>query len=147
MRARLGAPRGALKLGEWGPTGGQQGATKLDNKCWKIQRPFRTSVRNDVRKGRWKRKTKGKKQAKPFPLKLTCSGQRGSGLAQKPDKKKSLYLITDKGRETSENPPDNWVSKLPGEVPIVEEDFTTTELVRGKRMDIMRKASYVLTTN
>jgi len=27
----LGAPRGALKLGEWGPTGGQQGATKLDN--------------------------------------------------------------------------------------------------------------------
>jgi len=28
------------------------------------------------------------------------------------------------------------------EVPIVEEDFTTAELVRGKRMDIMRKASY-----
>jgi len=27
------------------------------------------------------------------------------------------------------------------EVPIVEEDFTTAELVRGKRMDIMRKAS------
>jgi len=68
-------------------------------------------------------------------------------LAQKPDKKKSLYLITDKGRETSENRPDNWVSKPLGEVPIVEEDFTTTELVRGKRMDIMRKASYVLTTN
>ena len=28
------------------------------------------------------------------------------------------------------------------EVPIVEEDFTTAELVRDKRMDIMRKASY-----
>jgi len=33
------------------------------------------------------------------------------------------------------------------EVPIVEEDFTTAELVRGKHMDIMLKASYVLTTN
>ena len=28
------------------------------------------------------------------------------------------------------------------EVPIVEEDFTTAELVRDKRMDIMRKANY-----
>jgi hypothetical protein len=28
------------------------------------------------------------------------------------------------------------------EVPIVEEDFTTAELVGGKRTDIMRKASY-----
>jgi len=28
------------------------------------------------------------------------------------------------------------------EVPIIEEDFTTAELVRDKRMDIMRKASY-----
>ena len=27
------------------------------------------------------------------------------------------------------------------EVPIVEEDFTTAELVRDKRMDIMRKAN------
>jgi len=33
------------------------------------------------------------------------------------------------------------------EVPIVEEDFTTAELVRGKHMDIMMKASYVLTTS
>ncbi len=33
------------------------------------------------------------------------------------------------------------------EVPIVEEDFTTAELVRGKHMDIMLRASYVLTTN
>ena len=33
------------------------------------------------------------------------------------------------------------------EVPIVEENFTTAELVRDKRMDIMRKASYVLTTS
>ena len=29
-----------------------------------------------------------------------------------------------------------------GDVPIVEVDFTTAELVGGKRMDIMRKASY-----
>jgi len=28
------------------------------------------------------------------------------------------------------------------EVPIVEDDFTTAELVRSKRMDIMRNASY-----
>jgi len=28
------------------------------------------------------------------------------------------------------------------EVPIVEEDFTTAELARDKRMTIMRKASY-----
>jgi len=28
------------------------------------------------------------------------------GLAEKPDRKKSLYLITDKGRETLENPPE-----------------------------------------
>jgi hypothetical protein len=28
------------------------------------------------------------------------------------------------------------------EVPSVEVDFTTAELVKGKRMDIMRKASY-----
>ena len=28
------------------------------------------------------------------------------------------------------------------EVSIVEDDFTTAELVRGKRMDIMRKAGY-----
>jgi len=48
----IGGPKGGLKLGEWGPTGGQQGATKLDNKCWKIQRPFRTSVRNDVGNGK-----------------------------------------------------------------------------------------------
>jgi len=33
------------------------------------------------------------------------------------------------------------------EVPIVEEDFTTAELVRGKHMDIMMKASYVFTTS
>jgi len=28
------------------------------------------------------------------------------------------------------------------EAPIVEEDFAIAELVRGKRMDIMRKAGY-----
>lgn len=37
------------------------------------------------------------------------------GLAEKPDRKKSLYLITDKGRETLENPPDTWVGKPPEE--------------------------------
>ena len=31
------------------------------------------------------------------------------GLAEKPDKKKKLYLITDKGRETMENPPAEWL--------------------------------------
>lgn len=39
------------------------------------------------------------------------------GLAQKPDKKKNLYLITDEGRQTLENPPDNWLYKPPGKAP------------------------------
>jgi len=34
---------------------------------------------------------------------------RKGGLAEKPDKKKSLWLITDRGRETMENPPSSWV--------------------------------------
>lgn len=37
------------------------------------------------------------------------------GLAEKPDKKKPLWLITDKGRETLENPPAYWVSAPTGE--------------------------------
>ena len=37
------------------------------------------------------------------------------GLAEKPNKKESLWLITDKGRETIENPPTNWVENLTGE--------------------------------
>ena len=36
--------------------GGQWGATKLDNRCWKIQRPSGMSIRNDVRNERWERK-------------------------------------------------------------------------------------------
>jgi len=39
-----------------------------------------------------------------------------SGLAEKPDKEKSFYLITDKGRETLENPPETWVRKPQGEI-------------------------------
>jgi len=37
------------------------------------------------------------------------------GLAEKPNKKESLWLITDKGRETIENPPTNWIENLTGE--------------------------------
>ena len=52
----IGGPKEGFKAGRvgsnWGPTGDQQGATKLDNKCWKIQRPFRTSVRNDIGNGK-----------------------------------------------------------------------------------------------
>jgi len=33
------------------------------------------------------------------------------GMAEKPGKEKSLYLITDRGRKTLENPPDKWVYK------------------------------------
>jgi len=40
-----------------------------------------------------------------------------SGMAEKPDKEKSLYLITDRGRETLENPPDKWVYKSRRETP------------------------------
>jgi len=40
-----------------------------------------------------------------------------SGMAEKPDKEKSLYLITDRGRETLENPPDKWVYKSRREPP------------------------------
>jgi hypothetical protein len=40
-----------------------------------------------------------------------------TGSAEKPDKEKSLYLITDRGRETLKNPPDKWVSKPRGETP------------------------------
>ena len=40
-----------------------------------------------------------------------------TGTTQKPDKKQSLYLITDKGREILENPPENWVSKPLEETP------------------------------
>ena len=39
-----------------------------------------------------------------------------SGLAEKPDKEKTLYLITDNGRETLENPPETWVRKPQGEI-------------------------------
>jgi len=37
------------------------------------------------------------------------------GLAEKPDKKKSLWLITNKGHETVGNPPANWVKNLTGD--------------------------------
>jgi len=40
-----------------------------------------------------------------------------SGMAEKPDKEKSLYLITDRGRKTLENPPDKWVYKSRRETP------------------------------
>jgi len=40
-----------------------------------------------------------------------------SGLAEKPDKEKSLYLITDRGRETLENPPDKWLYESRRETP------------------------------
>ena len=40
-----------------------------------------------------------------------------SGMAEKPDKEKSLYLITDRGQETLENPPDKWVYKSRWETP------------------------------
>ena len=39
------------------------------------------------------------------------------GMAEKSDKEKSLYLITDRGRETLENPPDKWVYKSRRETP------------------------------
>jgi len=39
------------------------------------------------------------------------------GLAQKPDQKNKLYLITDKGRETLENPPEEWLIKTPSKTP------------------------------
>jgi len=46
MGVQLGGQWGATKLDNgvqlgstWGPAGVQQGATKLDNRCWKIQRP------------------------------------------------------------------------------------------------------------
>ena len=42
------------------------------------------------------------------------------GLAEKPNKKKKLWLITDKGRETMENPPAEWFvppSGTPSEPP------------------------------
>jgi len=35
------------------------------------------------------------------------------GLAQKPNKKESLWLITNKGHEAVGNPPANWGSNLP----------------------------------
>ncbi len=40
-----------------------------------------------------------------------------SGMADKPDKGKSLYKITARGRETLENPPDKWVYKSRRETP------------------------------
>jgi len=40
-----------------------------------------------------------------------------SGMAEKPNKKKSLYLITDRGRKTLENPPEEWLIKTPSRTP------------------------------
>ncbi len=49
----------------------------------------------------------------PFFAGHDLSELESKGLAQKPDKEKNLYLITDKGRQTLENPPDTWLHKPP----------------------------------
>jgi len=53
----------------------------------------------------------------PFFAGHDLSELESKGLAQKPDKKKNLYLITDEGRQTLENPPDNWLYKPSRETP------------------------------
>jgi len=64
------------------------------------------------------------------------------GLAQKPNKKESLWLITDKGHETLENPPANWVRNLTEKTS--EENFRETsrqppeELTVHSRADLFR---------
>ena len=58
------------------------------------------------------------------------------GLAEKPDKKKSLWLITDRGREALENPPSNWGRNLTEDT---QEETSEGNLGRKPRGETQRE--------
>ena len=60
------------------------------------------------------------------------------GLAEKPDKKKSLWLITDRGREALENPPSNWGRNLTEDT---QEETSEGNLGRKARKETSRNNS------